>query len=279
MSKISRGTTECSNFANINNKNRKRRNRSPCEISSSKVVKRARSFNDWNGTTTDNAELKLTASQPDLSHLDINQLYATLISSGFTGLPTKSTENTHTIDLSKPQTLKVRNPSLTNALYNEGSVGQTRMESEIKVNNLYEGLPFTSSSNLKEMCNVCYEHFENFYHEDNEVWCVKNALRIGKRMFHPICYEDFKNDPEEQNDTEDELELLKTIQTLLNTNTYCSQNKMLENENQTGVEIKDVIINQQKTENQISATKKTIDKRDNSVSNFDVAEFFCHCHH
>ena len=43
---------------------------------------------------------------------------------------------------------------------------------------------------MTEQCSVCYDKFDEFYHEDEEEWHLRNALRIDNELYHPICYED-----------------------------------------------------------------------------------------
>lgn len=41
-----------------------------------------------------------------------------------------------------------------------------------------------------EECDVCHDSFEMFYDDDNEEWYLRNAIRKGRNVYHPICYED-----------------------------------------------------------------------------------------
>lgn len=44
----------------------------------------------------------------------------------------------------------------------------------------------------EKICEVCHEAFEQFYCEDTEEWHLRPAVRVEERVYHPICYEDYK---------------------------------------------------------------------------------------
>lgn len=44
---------------------------------------------------------------------------------------------------------------------------------------------------FNEVCFVCDDPFEMFYDDEAEEWYLRNAIRKGKQVFHPICCEDF----------------------------------------------------------------------------------------
>lgn len=46
--------------------------------------------------------------------------------------------------------------------------------------------------NIKHICEVCHDEFEQFFDEETEEWHLRSALKIEDKFFHPICYEDFK---------------------------------------------------------------------------------------
>ncbi|CAF1146773.1 unnamed protein product [Adineta steineri] len=41
-----------------------------------------------------------------------------------------------------------------------------------------------------DRCYVCHDPFENFFDDNREEWCLKDAIRIDGRTYHPICYQD-----------------------------------------------------------------------------------------
>ncbi|XP_073517808.1 pre-mRNA cleavage complex 2 protein Pcf11 [Phyllobates terribilis] len=44
-----------------------------------------------------------------------------------------------------------------------------------------------------EICDICQEQFEQYWDEEEEEWHLKNAMRVNEKIFHPSCYEDYKN--------------------------------------------------------------------------------------
>lgn len=43
-----------------------------------------------------------------------------------------------------------------------------------------------------KICEVCHEPFDQFYNEETEEWHLRPAIRVEERVYHPICYEDYK---------------------------------------------------------------------------------------
>ncbi|XP_055915794.1 uncharacterized protein LOC129948789 [Eupeodes corollae] len=41
-------------------------------------------------------------------------------------------------------------------------------------------------------CDMCQEKFEQFYNEDQEEWHLRAAIRVEDKIYHPLCYEDYK---------------------------------------------------------------------------------------
>uniref|UniRef100_A0A1B6C345 CID domain-containing protein n=3 Tax=Clastoptera arizonana TaxID=38151 RepID=A0A1B6C345_9HEMI len=41
-------------------------------------------------------------------------------------------------------------------------------------------------------CEICRDKFEQFYNEEREEWHLRQAIRIEEKLYHPICYQDFK---------------------------------------------------------------------------------------
>ncbi|KAM9321154.1 pre-mRNA cleavage complex 2 protein Pcf11 [Gastrophryne carolinensis] len=44
-----------------------------------------------------------------------------------------------------------------------------------------------------EICEICQEQFEQYWDEEEEEWHLKNAMRVNDKIYHPSCYEDYKN--------------------------------------------------------------------------------------
>ncbi|XP_039957053.1 uncharacterized protein LOC120772477 isoform X1 [Bactrocera tryoni] len=45
---------------------------------------------------------------------------------------------------------------------------------------------------VDRVCDMCQEKFEQFYHEETEEWHLRNAIRVEDKIYHPLCYEDYK---------------------------------------------------------------------------------------
>ncbi|CAF4941179.1 unnamed protein product, partial [Rotaria magnacalcarata] len=41
-----------------------------------------------------------------------------------------------------------------------------------------------------DRCYVCHDPFENFFDDNREEWCLKDAMRVDGKTYHPICYQD-----------------------------------------------------------------------------------------
>lgn len=46
---------------------------------------------------------------------------------------------------------------------------------------------------VKESCEICQEQLEMYWEEEEEEWHLKNAMRVDGKIYHPSCYEDYKN--------------------------------------------------------------------------------------
>lgn len=59
---------------------------------------------------------------------------------------------------------------------------------------------FTSSNtcpatnDIDDSCYICKDPFEIFWNQDREEWHFKDAVRVDMRVYHPICYEDARDD-------------------------------------------------------------------------------------
>ncbi|XP_045478783.1 uncharacterized protein LOC123683864 isoform X2 [Harmonia axyridis] len=66
----------------------------------------------------------------------------------------------------------------------------------------------TADPELQDICDVCGDKFEIFFHEDKEEWHLKNAVREDDRIYHPICFEEYQQSLQNaalaQSDTEAE---------------------------------------------------------------------------
>lgn len=43
-----------------------------------------------------------------------------------------------------------------------------------------------------ECCIVCGDQFNFFYDDEEEMWQLKNAIRINDKIYHPVCFEDYQ---------------------------------------------------------------------------------------
>lgn len=44
----------------------------------------------------------------------------------------------------------------------------------------------------EKTCDMCHDPFEQFYHEETEEWHLRSALRVDDKIYHPLCYADYK---------------------------------------------------------------------------------------
>lgn len=43
-----------------------------------------------------------------------------------------------------------------------------------------------------KICEVCHDPFDQFYNEETEEWHLRPAIRVEDKIYHPMCYEDYK---------------------------------------------------------------------------------------
>jgi len=41
-------------------------------------------------------------------------------------------------------------------------------------------------------CQLCHDKFEQFYNEEKEEWHLRHAIVVDDKLYHPVCYKDFK---------------------------------------------------------------------------------------
>ncbi|XP_076321065.1 pcf11 cleavage and polyadenylation factor subunit isoform X2 [Tachypleus tridentatus] len=75
---------------------------------------------------------------------------------------------------------------------------EQQTEEEIYQTNELSELPsVTASANEAEnSCFVCNEAFQLFWVEEDEEWHLRDAVRVDEKVYHPLCYEDFKKTSE-----------------------------------------------------------------------------------
>ncbi|KQS62595.1 uncharacterized protein LOC6549106 isoform X5 [Drosophila erecta] len=48
------------------------------------------------------------------------------------------------------------------------------------------------TDDVDHSCDMCHEKFEQFYNEELEEWHLRSAIRVEDKIYHPLCYEDYK---------------------------------------------------------------------------------------
>ncbi|KAH8254033.1 hypothetical protein KR032_008092 [Drosophila birchii] len=48
------------------------------------------------------------------------------------------------------------------------------------------------ADDVDRCCDMCHEKFEQFYNEELEEWHLRSAIRVEDKIYHPLCYEDYK---------------------------------------------------------------------------------------
>lgn len=48
------------------------------------------------------------------------------------------------------------------------------------------------ADDVDRACDMCQEKFEQFYDNELEEWHLRCAIRIEDKIYHPLCYEDYK---------------------------------------------------------------------------------------
>ncbi|KAM8712027.1 hypothetical protein ACLKA7_012533 [Drosophila subpalustris] len=49
------------------------------------------------------------------------------------------------------------------------------------------------ADDVDRSCDMCHEKFEQFYNEELEEWHLRSAIRVEEKIYHPLCYEDYKS--------------------------------------------------------------------------------------
>lgn len=77
------------------------------------------------------------------------------------------------------------------------SIGQSWFDSHPATEyteEIIEEVPCVSAGQDSEasVCELCRDKFEQFYNEDIDEWQLRNAIRVDEKIYHPICYQDYK---------------------------------------------------------------------------------------
>ncbi|UJR30736.1 hypothetical protein I4U23_018256 [Adineta vaga] len=79
-----------------------------------------------------------------------------------------------------------------------------------------------------DRCYVCHDPFENFFDDNREEWCLKDAIRVDGKTYHPICYQDVKfHETDEKPSTSDSLTLPEPL--IDETSSHSSDSQVVDN--------------------------------------------------
>lgn len=89
------------------------------------------------------------------------------------------------------------------------SIGQSWFDSHPATEyteEIIEEVPCVSAGQDSEasVCELCRDKFEQFYNEDIDEWQLRNAIRLDEKIYHPICYQDYKVGSREEIEAEGE---------------------------------------------------------------------------
>ncbi|XP_013794587.1 pre-mRNA cleavage complex 2 protein Pcf11-like [Limulus polyphemus] len=75
---------------------------------------------------------------------------------------------------------------------------EQQTDEEIYQTNELSELPsvIASANEAENSCFVCNEAFQLFWVEEDEEWHLRDAIRVDEKVYHPLCYEDFKKTSE-----------------------------------------------------------------------------------
>ncbi|CAF1128757.1 unnamed protein product [Adineta ricciae] len=63
-----------------------------------------------------------------------------------------------------------------------------------------------------DRCYVCHDPFDNYFDDNLEEWCLKDAIRVDDKTYHSICYQDLQShDLHEKPSTMDSLTLPESL--------------------------------------------------------------------
>ena len=51
-----------------------------------------------------------------------------------------------------------------------------------------------ATDDIGDSCCICTDPFEIFWYEEREEWHFRDAIRVDNRIYHPICFEDARDD-------------------------------------------------------------------------------------
>jgi pre-mRNA cleavage complex 2 protein Pcf11 len=91
-------------------------------------------------------------------------------------------------------------PTLTNELSSYLSSNNTNNEdlnetsnnnnNNIQLNSTLKTSICAATNDIDDKCCICEDPFEIFWDGDKEEWFFKDALRVGNKVYHPVCFDD-----------------------------------------------------------------------------------------
>ncbi|XP_065367764.1 uncharacterized protein Pcf11 isoform X2 [Calliphora vicina] len=106
-------------------------------------------------------------------------------------------------------------------------------------------------------CDMCQEKFEQYYDNELEEWHLRSAIRIEDKIYHPLCYEDYKaslNPPPKSSDEEEETP-----------NTHDNEISTIQIDDDNAVDIVIKVEEDNKTDKENVGTSHTLEDDDDDV--------------
>lgn len=75
------------------------------------------------------------------------------------------------------------------------------LTSQTSVNSYTAGSTCPATDDIDDKCCICKDFFEIFFYQEKEEWHFKDAVRVESKVYHPICYEDAREDLNSINNT------------------------------------------------------------------------------
>ncbi|KAM7343587.1 pcf11 cleavage and polyadenylation factor subunit isoform 2-T2 [Cochliomyia hominivorax] len=114
------------------------------------------------------------------------------------------------------------------------------------------------ADDVDRACDMCQEKFEQFYDNELEEWHLRCAIRIEDKIYHPLCYEDYKASlipPSKPNEAEEE----ETVATKNN------EESLIQIEDDNAVDIVIKVEEEDKDDKKTSTISNTLDDDDDDV--------------
>ncbi|XP_041358025.1 uncharacterized protein LOC121374946 [Gigantopelta aegis] len=54
--------------------------------------------------------------------------------------------------------------------------------------------PAASDEDGGDICCICGDPFDQYWHEEKEDWHLRDAIRVDKKIYHPVCYDDAREE-------------------------------------------------------------------------------------